>query len=349
MAAITYAILNICQAGQNLVSGTKLYGGTNTLFTYTLKRFGISVRFVDLRDSAAIEAAIDANTRLVFTESMGNPDGNLDDLDAIAAVAHRHGLPLVVDNTVLPPPLFDPFAHGADVIVYSLTKMVGGHGTSVGGCVIEKGDFPWNNGRFPEIAGPDAAYHGVDFWAAFGGHAEAVAPGLAYVLKMRCGLMRDTGACLSPFNAQQLLLGLETLPLRARAHCANAQAVAEFLAGHELVEWVRYPGLANHPDHQRAVALLPEGKGAVFGFGITGGRAAGERFIDAVKLCSHLANILDAKTLVIHPASTTHQQLSAAEQQKAGVRPEMVRISVGLEHLDDIIADLDQALRASQG
>jgi O-acetylhomoserine (thiol)-lyase len=254
----------------------------------------------------------------------------------------------VVDNTVTPPPLFNPLEHGADIAVYSLTKMIGGHGTSIGGAVVEKGDFPWNNGRFPEIAGPDPTYHGVDFWAAFGGHSKAVAPGLAFVLKIRCGLLRDIGACLSPFNAHQILLGVETLPLRARTHAANAQKVAEWLAKHPLVTWVNYAGLPSHPDHARAKRYLPLGPGALFGFGVRGGAAAGAKFIGSVKLASHLANVLDAKTLVIHPASTTHQQLTPEQQAAAGVSPDFVRISVGLEHVDDIIADLDQALKASQ-
>jgi O-acetylhomoserine (thiol)-lyase len=344
MAAITYAVLNIAGAGDNIVSGTKLYGGTNTLFTYTLKRLGIEVRWVETSDPSSIASVIDAKTRLVYTESIGNPDGNVDDLDAIAAVAHQYDLPLIVDNTMTPPPIFDPFAHGADVVVYSLTKLVGGHGTAVGGCVIEKGNFNWANGKFPEITEPDPAYHGVSWWQAFGDHDQAAARGQAFTLRIRCGLLRDTGAAMSPFNAQQLLLGIETLPLRAEKHCANAQTVAEFLASHPKVDWVRFAGLSDHPDHARAKAYFHGGPSAVFGFGIAGGLAAGKRFIDRVKLCTHLANILDAKTLVIHPASTTHQQLNPAEQLKAGVNPEMIRISVGLEDVQDIIADLEQAL-----
>lgn len=347
-AAIFYTIAALCRAGQNFVTSTNLYGGTVNLFRHTLARFGIEARFVDSGDPAAVRAAIDARTRLVYTESVGNPKGNVDDFAALAEVAHAAGIPFVVDNTVTPPPLFDPLAHGADLVVYSLTKMVGGHGTSLGGAVVEKGDFPWDNGRFPEIAGPDPSYHGVDFWAAFGNHPRAVAPGMAFVLKIRCGLLRDTGACLSPFNAQQILLGIETLPLRARQHAANAQRVAEWLARHPLVAWVNYAGLPSHPDHARARRYLPLGPGAVFGFGIRGGAAAGAKFISSVKLASHLANVLDAKTLVIHPASTTHQQLTPEEQLAAGVTPDFVRISVGLEHVDDIIADLDQALAASQ-
>jgi O-acetylhomoserine (thiol)-lyase len=348
MSAIFYAIANICSAGQNFVASANLYGGTVTLFRQTLKRFGIEARLVDSSDPAAVKAAIDGKTRLIYTESIGNPRGNVDDFAALAKVAHDAGLPLIVDNTVSPPPLFNPLAHGADIVVYSLTKMIGGHGTSIGGAVVEKGDFPWNNGKFPEIAGPDESYHGVDFWAAFGGHDKAVAPGMAFVLKIRTGLLRDIGACLSPFNAQQILLGVETLPLRAERHASNAQKVAEWLAKHPLVSWVNYAGLPSHKDHARAKRYLPLGPGAIFGFGVKGGAAAGAKFISSVKLASHLANVLDAKTLVIHPASTTHQQLTAEQQAAAGVTPDFIRISVGLENVADIIADLDQALAASQ-
>jgi O-acetylhomoserine (thiol)-lyase len=349
-AAITYAILTITSAGQNIVTGSNLYGGTVNLFRHTFKRFGIEVRFVDSSKPEEVRKAIDAKTRLVFTESIGNPKGNVDDFEALAKVAHDAGLPLIVDNTVSPPPLFNPLAHGADIVVYSLTKMIGGHGTVLGGAIVEKGDFDWKKGdRFPEITAPDPSYHGVNFWDAFGGHPKAVAPGLAFVLKVRCGLLRDTGAALSPFNAHQILLGIETLPLRAERHVRNAQAVAEWLAKHPLVGWVNYPGLPSHPDHARAKKYLPNGAGAILGFGIKGGLEAGRKFIDSVKLASHLANVLDAKTLVIHPATTTHSQLTAAEQAQCGVTPDFVRLSVGIENVADIIADLDQALKASQG
>jgi len=348
MAAIFYAVTSIAKAGQNVVTGDKLYGGTYTLFSHTLPRFGIEVRFVDSSDPSNFEAAIDENTRLVYTESIGNPKCNIDDFEGIAAVAHGHGLPLIVDNTVSPPPLFNPFEHGADIVVYSLTKMVGGHGNSIGGAVVEKGDFDWKKGdRYPEITEPDAAYHGVNFWDAFGGHDKAVVPGLAYVLKIRTGLLRDTGAALSPFNSFLIIQGIETLPLRARAHAANAQKVAEFLRRHPAVSWVNYAGLPDHPDHERAAKYFPNGPGAIFGFGVKGGLEAGKKFIDSVQLATHLANVLDAKTLVIHPSSTTHQQLSEEEQASAGVTPDLVRISVGIESADDIIADLDQALKAA--
>jgi O-acetylhomoserine (thiol)-lyase len=349
MAAIFYAIAAITSVGQNFVTGDKLYGGTYTQFSFPLKRFGIEARFVDSRDPANFERAIDENTRLLYTESIGNPKGNVDDLEGIAEVAHRHGLPLIVDNTVTPPPLFDPFAYGADIVAYSLTKMIGGHGTSIGGAVVDKGTFDWKaSGKFPEITEPDPAYHGVNFWDAFGNHEKAAAPGLAYLLKIRTGLLRDLGAALSPFNSWLFIQGLETLPLRARAHAANAQAVAEFLAAHPAVGWIDHAGLHSHPDYERAKRLLPLGPGAVFSFGVKGGLEAGKKFIESVRLASHLANILDAKTLVIQPAATTHQQLSPEELVAAGVTPDLVRISVGIEDVRDIIADLDQALEASQ-
>ena len=348
-AAIFYAIAAITSAGQNIVSTTYLYGGTITLFHHTLKRFGIEVRFVDSSDPKNIEKAIDKNTRLVYSEAIGNPKNNIDDFEAIAAIAHKNGIPYIVDNTVAAPPLFRPFNHGADIVVYSLTKIIGGHGTSMGGAIVEKGDFDWKTqGKFPEITEPDPSYHGVNFWDAFGNHPKAVAPGLAYVLKIRTGLLRDIGACISPFNSWQIIQGIETLPLRARAHVSNALKVAQWLEKHPAVSWVNYPGLPSHPDYARAKKYMPEGPGAILGFGIKGGLEAGKKFIDSVKLASHLANVLDTKTLVIHPASTTHQQLSPAEQTKAGVTPDFVRVSVGIEDVKDIIADFDQALKLAQ-
>ncbi|MBN1320963.1 MAG: aminotransferase class I/II-fold pyridoxal phosphate-dependent enzyme [Thermoleophilia bacterium] len=350
MAAIFYAVATLTSAGQNIVTGDKLYGGTYTQFCYPLKRFGIEARFVDSSDPANFERAIDENTRLLYTESIGNPKGNVDDLAGIADVAHRHGLPLILDNTVTPPPLFDPFEHGVDIAVYSLTKMIGGHGTSIGGAVVDKGTFDWKAaGKYPEICEPDPAYHGMDFWETFGDHDRAVARGMTYLLKIRTGLLRNTGATLSPFNAWLFIQGLETLPLRARAHVANAMMVARFLRDHPLVTSVDYAGLPDHPDHERSLRYFPLGPGAILGFEIQGGLAAGRRFIESVKLASHVANILDAKTLVIHPASTTHQQLTAGEQLKAGVTPGLIRISVGIENVEDILSDLEQALRASQG
>jgi O-acetylhomoserine (thiol)-lyase len=347
-SAITLAILNITSCGQNIISTSYLYGGTYNLFHYTLPRLGITVKFVNSSNPAEIEAAIDDKTRLVYTESIGNPKNNVDDFSAIAEIAHRHGIPFVVDNTVSPPPLFNPIDFGADIVVYSLTKFIGGHGTSLGGAVVDSGKFNWNNGKFPEIVEPDPSYHGLSFWEAFGLHDKAVVPGIAYILKMRVQLLRDLGPALSPFNSFLFLQGLETLPLRMREHSRNAMAVAEFLEKHSAVAWVNYPGLASHPDHTKAKKYLSDGFGAIIGFGIKGGRPAGIKLIDSVKLLSHLANIGDAKSLVIHPASTTHQQLTPEEQLSTGVSDDFVRLSIGLESLPDILADLDQALKASQ-
>jgi len=339
-AAITLAILNLAQSGDNIVSSSFLYGGTYNLFHYTLARMGIEVKFVDTSDPAQVAAAIDANTKAVFTETIGNPKNNVDDFEALAKVAHDHGLPFIVDNTVATPLLFRPIEHGADIVCYSLTKFIGGHGTSIGGAVVDSGNFDWSSGRFPEYTTPDPSYHGLVYHEALGN--------LAYILKMRITLLRDMGPCLSPTNAFYFLQGLETLHVRMPRHCENALKVAQFLEQHPQVSWVNYPGLPSHPDYERAKRYLPAGQGAILGFGIKGGAAAGAKFIDSVKLASHLANIGDAKTLVIHPATTTHQQLSAEEQLAAGVSPDFVRVSVGIENIEDIIADLDQALQASR-
>ena len=339
-AAITYAVLNIAQAGQNIISTNYLYGGTYNLFHYTLPKLGITVKFVDSSDPENVRSAIDENTRLVYSESVGNPKNNVDDFEAIAAVAHAAGIPYVVDNTVTTPYLFKPLEHGADLVVYSLTKFIGGHGTSIGGAVVDGGTFPWNNGRFPEFTEPDPSYHGLKYWEALGA--------LSYIIKMRVTILRDTGACISPFNSFQIIQGLETLHVRMARHVENARKVAAWLEAHPLVAWVNYPGLASHKDHARALTYLPKGEGAIIGFGIKGGMEAGKKFIDNVKLLSHLANIGDAKSLVIHPASTTHQQLSAEEQVASGVTADFVRLSVGIECVDDIIADIEQALQASQ-
>lgn len=339
-AATTFAVLNIAQSGQNIISTDSLYGGTYNLFHYTLPKLGITVKFVDSSDPENIRAAIDENTRLVYTESVGNPKNNVDDFEAIAKVAHDAGIPFVVDNTVTTPYLFKPLEHGADIVVYSLTKFIGGHGTSIGGCVVDGGTFPWNNGRFPEFTEPDPSYHGIRFWEVLGN--------LSYIIKMRVELLRDIGAPLSPFNAFQIIQGLETLHVRMPRHVENAKKVAEWLEANSLVSWVNYPGLPSHPDHARACKYLTRGSGAIIGFGIKGGVAAGKKFIDNVKLLSHLANIGDAKSLVIHPASTTHQQLTEEEQVSTGVTPDFIRLSVGIEDVADIIADIDQALKASQ-
>jgi len=340
-AAITLAILNLAKAGDNIVSTSFLYGGTYNLFHHTLARMGITVKFVDSSSPANIAAAIDEKTKAVFTESIGNPKNNVDDFAAIARVAHDHGLPFIVDNTVTTPALFRPIDHGADIVCYSLTKFIGGHGTSIGGAVVDSGNFDWSSGRFPEYTTPDPSYHGLVYHEALGK--------LAYILKMRITLLRDMGPCLSPFNAFLFLQGLETLHVRMPRHCENALKVAQFLETHPAVSWVNYPGLPSHPDHERAKKYLPAGQGAILGFGIKGGATAGSKFIDSVKLASHLANIGDAKTLVIHPATTTHQQLTAEQQLAAGVSPDFIRVSVGIEDAADIIADLDQALRTSQG
>ena len=347
-AAITIAVLNITSAGQNIVSTSYLYGGTYNLFHYTLRRLGIEVRFVDSSDPANFEAAIDENTRLVYSESLGNPANNVDDYPAIADIAHTHGIPFVVDNTVSPV-LLRPFDLGADIAVYSLTKYIGGHGTSIGGAIVDSGKFNWDNGKFPEITEPDPSYHGANYWGAFGLHDQALVPGIAYIIKARVQLLRDIGPTLAPFNAFLFLQGLETLPLRIREHSRNALAVAQWLEKHPAVSWVNYPGLASHRDHARAQRFLKGGYGGIIGFGIKGGREAGGKVVDSVKLFSHLANIGDAKSLIIHPASTTHQQLTPEEQVSTGVSDDFVRLSIGLENLDDIIADLDQALKASQG
>lgn len=347
-AAITLAVLNITSSGQNIVSTSYLYGGTYNLFHYTFSRLGIEVRFVDSSDPAQVERAIDENTRLVYLESIGNPKNNVDDFPAIARVARKHGIPFIVDNTVSPPPLFNPFDLGADIVVYSLTKFIGGHGTSIGGAIVDSGNFNWNNGKFPELVDPDPSYHGVSYWEAFGRHDGAVVPGIAYIMKARVQLLRDMGPALSPFNAFLFLQGLETLPLRMREHSKNALNVARWLEEHPAVTWVNYPGLPSHPDHDRAKRFLKDGFGAIIGFGIKGGRDAGIKLINSVQLLSHLANIGDAKSLIIHPASTTHQQLTKEEQHSTGVTDDYIRLSVGLETVEDIIADLDQAIQKSQ-
>jgi O-acetylhomoserine (thiol)-lyase len=345
-AAVTAAILTIAHSGQNIISSTSLYGGTWTLFTQTLKKLGIEVRFFDPDRPEEIGPLVDANTRLVFLESIGNPKNDVPDFDAISAIAHAHGLPVLMDNTVLTPALFRPFDHGVDVAIYSATKFLGGHGVHVGGVVVDSGKFPWaeNAAKWPEFTEPDPSYHGVVF-------TEALKPigNIAYIIYMRTHWLRDTGAAMSPFAAFLFLLGIETLHLRMERHTANALAFAKWLQGHPAVEWVNYPGLEGHPHYANAKKYIPGGPGAVVGFGIKGGKEAGVKLINALKLASHLANLGDAKTLVIHPASTTHQQLTEAEQAAAGVRPEYIRVSVGIEDIRDIEADFDQALAASQG
>ena len=344
-SAIYTAILNICHSGQNFISATSLYGGTWTLFTQRLRELGIEARFFDPADPASLSKLVDERTRCVFLESVGNPKNDVPDFDQISKLAHQHGLPVICDNTVLTPALFRPFEHGIDIAVYSATKFLGGHGTHVGGVIVDSGRFDWTAQpeRWPEFNAPDPSYHGVKL-------AEALAPigNIAYIIRCRTHVLRDMGSCLSPFAAFLFLQGLETLHLRMPRHSENAAAVARHLVEHKAAEWVNYPGLPNHPYHAQARRYLPHGCGAIVGFGIKGGAAAGRRFIDSVKLFSHLANIGDAKSLCIHPASTTHSQLTEAEQERTGVAPEYVRLSVGLEDAADIIADLDQALAASQ-
>ncbi|HNR70798.1 MAG TPA: O-acetylhomoserine aminocarboxypropyltransferase/cysteine synthase [Verrucomicrobiota bacterium] len=343
--ATTLTLLNLSQLGDEIVSGSNLYGGTYQLFHYTLPKLGRTVKFVDSQKPETFRQAITEKTRALYVETIGNPRLDVPDFAALAQIAHDAGLPLVVDNTV-GVGLVRPLDHGADILVASATKYIGGHGTSIGGVIVDSGKFQWNNGKFPEFTEPDPSYHGLKIWEAFSN-----VPGMgnvAFILKARVQLLRDLGTCLSPFNAFLFLQGLETLPLRQQQHSANALALARWLQQHPLVSWVIYPGLPDNPNHPIAARYLKHGFGGILGFGIKGGLAAGRKFINAVKLLSHLANIGDAKSLVIHPASTTHQQLTPAEQAAAGVTPDYVRVSVGLEDLEDIQADIDQALSASQ-
>ena len=345
-AAITAAILTITHSGQNFISATSLYGGTWTLFSQTFKNLGIEVRFFDPDHPETISDLVDENTRCVYLESVGNPKNDIPDFRRIADVAHNHGIPVIIDNTVLTPVLFRPIDHGIDIVVYSTTKFLGGHGTHIGGAIVDSARFPWaeNPEKWPEFAAPDPSYHGIIF-------TEALKPigNIAYIIHIRTHWLRDTGACMSPFAAFLFLLGIETLHLRMPQHSKNALAVAEWLSERPDVEWVNYPGLPSHSHYALAEKYLPDGKGAIIGFGIRGGRDAGVKFINSVKLASHLANIGDAKTLVIHPASTTHSQLTPEEQLSTGVTPEFIRLSIGIEDLEDIIADIEQALVASQG
>jgi len=338
-AAITIAVLNITKAGQNFVSSQTLYGGTHNLFAHTLKDLGIEARFVDASDPQNFAAVIDDKTRFLYIETIGNPANDVADFESIATIAHDHGIPLIVDNTVASPLLFRPIDHGADIVVHSATKVLGGHGTSIGGVIVDSGKFDWDNGKFPELTEPNASYHGMKFYEHFKGIGN-----ISYILKARVTLLRDMGACISPFNSFLFLQGLETLHLRVPRHSENALATAKFLENHPNVAWVNYPGLPSHHDYERAQRYLPKGQGAILGFGIKGGSEKAVKFINNCKLASHLANILDAKTLVIHPATTTHQQLSQEEQRAAGISPEFIRVSIGLEDIEDIIADLDQAL-----
>ncbi len=337
-AAITLALLNIAQAGDEIVSADNLYGGTYNLFHYTFARLGIKVKFVPSDDINAYQKAITPKTKAIYAESIGNPKNNVSDLEAISKIAHKNGIPFILDNTVSPY-LLRPFDHGVDIIVYSATKFIGGHGTSLGGVIVDSGKFDWTNGKFPLIANPDPSYHGINF-------VEALKPigNIAYIIKARVTLLRDLGPALSPFNSFLFLQGLETLHLRMPRHSENALAVAKYLKKHPKVAWVNYPGLDDSPEKAKAKKYLPKGAGAILGFGIKGGLEAGKKFINSLELISHLANVGDAKSLAIHPATTTHQQLSAEEQLATGVTPDFVRLSIGIEHIDDIIADIEQAL-----
>ncbi|HVC11722.1 MAG TPA: O-acetylhomoserine aminocarboxypropyltransferase/cysteine synthase family protein [Burkholderiales bacterium] len=336
-AAEVVALLTLVQAGDHIVSASTLYGGTHTLLGVNLKKLGVETSFVDPDDPENFRRALRPNTKLLYAETLGNPLINIVDIEALAGVAHEADIPLVIDNTVPSPYLCRPFDWGADIVVHSATKYLGGHGTTMGGAIVESGKFPWDNGKFPEMVEPSPGYHGVRFYETFGD--------FGYTMKARMEIMRTFGPALSPLNAWLLLQGIETLPVRMDRHCANALAVAQFLQGHPQVAWVNYPGLPGSKYHALAQKYLPKGASGLLNFGVKGGAGAGERFIEAAQFMSHLANIGDAKTLIIHPASTTHRQMSEEEQLKAGVLPDMVRMSVGIESLDDILWDIDQALQ----
>ncbi len=337
-SAITLSLLNIAQAGDEIVSADNLYGGTYTLFHNTFARLGIKVNFVPSDDLSVFQKAITPKTKAVYGESIGNPKLNVADIEGISKIAHKNGIPFILDNTASPY-LLRPIDHGADIVVYSATKFIGGHGTSLGGLIVDSGKFDWTGGKFPLIAGPDPSYHGIDF-------VEVLKPlgNIAYIIKARVCLLRDLGPAISPFNSFLFIQGLETLPLRMIRHSENALTVAKFLLKHPKVNWVNYPGLDNSPEKERAKKYLPKGAGAILGFGIKGGLEAGKKFIDSLELISHLANIGDAKSLAIHPATTTHQQLTSQEQLATGVSPDFIRLSIGIEHIDDIISDIDNAL-----
>jgi len=338
-SAETLAILNIAGAGDEIISSASLYGGTYNLFHYTLPKLGITVRFVDSRDPENFRPAINARTKAIFAETVGNPRLDTLDIQAVADIAHENGIPLILDNTLPTPYLVQPFKYGCDIVVHSATKFIGGHGTAIGGVIVDSGKFDWTNGRFPSFTEPDPSYHGLRYVEALGS--------LAYIIKARVQLLRDLGPAIAPLNSFLFLQGLETLPLRMERHSQNALRIAEFLEGHPSVDWVVYPGLKSHPQHEEAAKYHTHGYGAILGFGIKGGLEAGRQLIRHVELFSHLANVGDAKSLIIHPASTTHSQLTPEEQFETGVTPDFVRLSVGLETVDDLIDDLDQALRAA--
>ncbi|MBU8686748.1 homocysteine synthase [Priestia megaterium] len=340
-SATTFSILNIASAGDEIVSASSLYGGTYNLFSSTLPKLGITVKFVNADNPENFRSAITSKTKAIYAESVGNPQGNVLDIEAVADIAHEHGIPLIIDNTVPSPYLLRPIDFGADIVVHSATKFLGGHGTAIGGVIVDSGKFDWEaSGKFSDLTTPDPSYHGLVYTEAAG---EA-----AYITKARVQLLRDIGAALSPFNSFLLLQGVETLHLRLERHSENALKVAKFLEQHKLVEWVNYAGLPSHPSYSLAQKYLPKGQGAILTFGVRGGKNAAAKLIDSVQLFSHLANIGDSKSLIIHPASTTHQQLSKDEQKASGVTPELIRLSVGTEAIDDLLEDLDYALKASQ-
>ena len=345
-AATSLAVIAVTQVGDEIVSANNLYGGTYQLFHYTLPKLGRTVKFVNSRDPDAFRQAITPKTRAIYAETIGNPKLDVPDFEAIAKIAHDAGVPFIVDNTV-GIGLVAPIEHGVDIIVASATKYIGGHGTSIGGVIVDSGKFAWNNGKFPEFTEPDPSYHGLKFWDVFGNFTGL--GNVAFIIKVRVQLLRDLGPANSPFNSFLFLQGLETLPLRQRQHSENALEIARFLKAHPLVSWVTYPGLREDPNYPLAARYLSRGFGGLVGFGIKGGRDAGRKFINSVKLLSHLANIGDAKTLVIHPATTTHQQLTREEQEATGVTEDYIRLSVGLEDVRDIKADIDQALRQAAG
>ena len=340
-AALSLAVMTLMDAGSHIVSSQSIYGGSHNLFAHTLPRFGIETSFVNPREPGAFAAAIKPNTRLLFAETLGNPGLEVPDMEAIAEIAHAAGLPLMIDNTFATPCLFRPLEWGADLVHHSITKFIGGHGIAIGGVIVDGGCFDWEaSGKFPTLTEPYAGYHGIDYAEEFGPQA--------FIMRARTEGLRDFGACLSPTNAFHILQGIETLPVRMTRHVENARAIVKYLVDHDAVEWVIWPELADHPDHELASRMLPKGPGAIFSFGITGGRAAGKRFIEALRLFSHLANVGDAKSLVIHPGSTTHQQMDADSLAAAGISEGLVRLSVGLEDIDDLRDDLAAALKASQ-
>ena len=339
-AALHLGIATLMDAGGHIVSSASIYGGSHNLFTHTLPRFGIETTFVHPRDTDGFRRAIRPETRLVFGETLGNPGLEIMDMPAVAAVAHDAGIPLMIDSTFATPCLCRPIEHGCDIVMHSATKFLGGHGVAIGGVLVDAGAFDWEaSGRFPTLTEPYLGYHGIDFAEEFGP--------AAFIARARAEGLRDFGACMSPTNAFHILQGVESLPVRMARHVENARRIVAFLDGHDAVSWVSYPELPSHPDHERAKTLLPQGSGAIFCFGVKGGREAGRAFIEAVELLSHLANVGDAKSLVIHPASTTHQQMDAAALEAAGVGEDMVRLSIGLEDPEDLIADLERGLRAA--